>query len=152
MATAQAPSRYAVHRSVLTTADDNETGRSPGAQPRGPRPGFAADGRAKATSSSRANERVNAGARSHPSDLSQPGNLMTASGSDTPKESADNAVTAHSQRTPDVAKLLGAVDLASPARAGNPMLKLARDLKHPQTGADNVDGESDLNSPARRQR
>src|SRR5471032_2967980 len=141
-ATARAPSRYADHKAAVTTADDNEIGRSPGAQPRGPRPGFAAEGPATATSRSRANESVNATARSHPSDLSerkapfaapgsdkstglegsanrsQPKALIAASGSDKSTgaagsdNTADAAGSADGKRKPDVSILLGTVDLA----------------------------------------
>src|SRR5664280_2556431 len=103
-ATARAPSRYAVHRTAVTTADDNAMGRSPGAQPRGPRPGFAAEGPAAATSRSRANERANAPARSHPSDRWERGTLMSASGSDgclVTVNDADGAESAKRERKPD---------------------------------------------------
>ena len=66
-ATPAAPSRYAVHNTAVTTAEDKEIGTSPGAQPRGPRPGFAAEGPAAATSRRRANERLKNIGRSHAS-------------------------------------------------------------------------------------
>ena len=69
-------------------------------------------------------------------------------------DSADNvqgADTADGERKPDVAILPGAVDLAPPVRAGDPVLKLAGDLEHSQTRAENVDGESDLDAPTPRQ-
>src|ERR1035437_772426 len=124
-ATAKAPSRYAVHRTAVTTADDNAMGRSPGAQPRGPRPGFPAEGPAAATSRSRANERANAPARSHPSDRWERGTLMSASGSDgclVTVNDADGAESAKRERKPDVAILPAAVYLASPVGAGDPVL------------------------------
>src|SRR5665647_526373 len=124
-ATAKAPSRYAVHRTAVTAADDKARGRSPGAQPRGPRPGFAAEGPAAATSRSRANERANAPARSHPSDRWERGTLMSASGSDgclVTVNDADGAESAKRERKPDVAILPSAVYLASPVGAGDPVL------------------------------
>src|SRR5665647_2826254 len=99
--TAIAPSRYAVHRTAVTTAEDREIGRSPGAQPRGPRPGFAADGPAAATNRSRPSERLNATGRSHASVLSEDEAITTASGSD---QSAHSAI---SECQPDVAILPG---------------------------------------------
>jgi hypothetical protein len=157
----------------VTTADDNEMGRFPGAQPRGPRAGFAAEGPAAATRRSRPNERVNAPARSHPSDLSERETLISASCSVGSADSADNGYGANSadnthgadpadktqgadpangERKPDVAILLGAVDLASPVRAGDPVGEITGDLAHSQTGAENVDGEPNLDAPAPRQR
>ena len=59
--------------------------------------------------------------------------------------------TTDGERKPDVAILPGAVDLAPPVRAGDPVLKLAGDLEHSQTRAENVDGESDLDAPTPRQ-
>src|SRR5664280_1877517 len=149
-ATARAPSRYAVHRAAVTTADDNMMGRSPGAQPRGPRPGFAADGPAAATSRSRANERASAAARSHPSDRSARENLISASGSHWcggPPAEAQGADPPNGERKPDVAILLRAVELTSPVRAGDPVLQIAGHLEHSQTGSEYVDGEPDLNAP-----
>ena len=98
----------------MTSAEDNEIGRSPGAQPRGPRPGFAADGPAAATSRSMANERVTATVRSHPSALSEPEALISASASDKSAGSEESAEPANGERKPDVAILPGAVDLALP--------------------------------------
>ena len=76
---------------------------------------------------------------------------MSTPGSD---ESADstNGESAKGERKPDVAILLGAVNLAPPVGARDPVLELARDLEHAQAGAENVDGESDLDAPAPRQR
>ena len=130
----------------MTTAEDNEMGRSPGAQPRGPRPGFAAEGPASATKRSRANDRVKARVRSRPKDLSERAALIPAPASD---RSTDPA---RGERKPDVAILPGAVDLASPVGAGDPVPELARDLDHAQAGTEDVDGEPDLNAPALRQR
>lgn len=59
---------------------------------------------------------------------------------------------AHGERKPDVAILLGAVDLTSPVRAGDPVLELAGNLEHSQTGSENVDGEPHLDAPTPRQR
>src|SRR5665647_1896938 len=169
-ATAKAPSRYAVHRTAVTAADDKARGRFPGAQPRGPRPGFAAEGPAAATSRSRANARVNAAARSHPTSLSEPRAPFPASASDKsagPEASSDlserealiaasgsdkPAGSASGERQPDVAILPGAVDLASPVRPGDPVLQIAGDLEHPQAGAQNVYGEPDLDAPTAGQR
>ena len=150
-ATARAPSRYAVHRTAVTTAEDNEIGRSPGAQPRGPRAGFAAEGLAAATRRSRANERVNATVRSHARDRSAREALISASGSDKSEDST-NGDPAGGERKPDVAILPGAVNLASPVGTRDPVLELARDLEHSQAGTENIDGESDLDTPAPRQR
>ena len=139
----------------MTTADDNEMGRFPGAQPRGPRAGFAAEGPVTATSSSRANERVNAASRSQHCDRSERETLISASGSAGSADSAQNvpgAESANGERKPNVAILLGAVYPASPVRAGDPVLEIAGNLQHSQPGAENVDGESDLDAPARRQR
>ena len=61
--TARPPSRYAVQRAAVTVAEDRCSGRSPGAHPRGPRPGRAADGAATPTSSSRAKEAASATGR-----------------------------------------------------------------------------------------
>src|SRR5665647_894901 len=144
--TATAPSRYAVHRAAVTTAEDREIGRSPGAQPRGPRPGFAADGPAAATSRRRPNERLNATGRSRARALSEGEALTAASGSD---QSADPAI---SEGQPDVAILPGTVHLTEPAGSGNPVLKLARDLEHPQPRTQHVNGESNLDAPTPRQR
>src|SRR5450631_3351398 len=154
-ATARAPSRYAVHRAAVTTADDKAMGRSPGAQPRGPRPGFAAEGPAAATSSSRANERASAAARSHPSDRSARANLISSSGSHwgtNPATVLQGPGPADGERKPDVAILPGAVELTSPVRAGNPMLQIAGHLQHSQPGSQYVDGQPNLNSPPARQR
>jgi hypothetical protein len=62
------------------------------------------------------------------------------------------AESANGERAPDVAILSGAVDLASPVRAGYSMLEIAGDLEHSKTGTEDVDGESDLDAPAGRQR
>ena len=115
----------------MTTADDNETGRFPGAQPRGPRPGLAAEAPATATSRSRANERVNTALRSQPSDLSPRGRLISAPGSEGPANSpaqVQGTQSANGERKPDVAILPRAVDLASPVGARNPVLQITGDL------------------------
>ena len=80
---------------------------------------------------------------------------MSASRSDGSAEGADwagGADPASRQRKPDIAILPGAVDLASPVGAGDPMPELAGDLEDAQTGAENVDGEPNLGAPAARQR
>src|SRR5664280_338734 len=154
-ATARAPSRYAVHRAAVTTADDKAMGRSPGAQPRGPRPGFAAEGPAAATSSIRENERASAAARSHPSDRSARENLISAPGSHwgpDPATVVQGAGPADGERRPDVPILPRAMELTSPVRAGNPMLQIAGHLQHSQAGSQHVDGQTDLGSPPTRPR
>src|SRR5664280_629184 len=125
-------------------------GRFPGAQPRGPRPGFAAEGPAPATSRSRANDRTSAGTRSLPSDRSTRVGLMSASaslgGSDLPPP-AQCAQAPNGERKPDVTVLLGTVNLPSPARTGHSVLQIAGNLQHSQTGAKNVNGQPDLDAP-----
>jgi len=66
---------------------------------------------------------------------------MPTSASDWSAGCADPAHPAGGERKPDVAILPGAVDLAAPVGAGDPVPELARDLEHAQTGAENIDDE-----------
>jgi len=80
---------------------------------------------------------------------------MSASGSDrcvVASHEAHSAQLPHGQRKPDVAILPGSVNLASPVRTGDPMLQITGDLEHPEPGAENVDGEPDLDTPTAGQR
>jgi hypothetical protein len=80
---------------------------------------------------------------------------MSASGSHWGSDLATPAQGAKSpngERKPDVAILLGAVDLSAPVRAGDPVLQIAGNLQHSQTCAENIDGEPDLDAPTARQR
>jgi hypothetical protein len=56
------------------------------------------------------------------------------------------------ERPPDIAILPRAVDLTCPVRASDPVLQVAGDLEHSETGPENVDGETNLDSPTMGQR
>jgi hypothetical protein len=73
-------------------------------------------------------------------------------------EDSDLPTSAHGtkapsgERKPDVTVLLGTVNLPIPARTGHPVLQIAGNLQHAQSGAKHVNGQPDLDAPTTSQR